>query len=92
MPSASQLAALYFLVTLGAYSTAMVETSAPSARISVGHLAGGVAQIVVADGQGGNAAALADAFLTGDHRHHLRACTTLAMASVLEAAVLSVGM
>ena len=31
-----------------------------------GHLAGGVAKVVVADGQGGNAAAAADALLAGD--------------------------
>ena len=92
MPRASQLAALYFLVTLGAYSIGMVEMSRLAGQNLSGHLAGGVAQIVVADGQGGHAAAGADAFLTGDQRERCAGSTTLAMASVLEAAVLSVGM
>src|SRR5574344_1964948 len=33
------------------------------------HLTGGIAQIVVADGQGGHTAAAADALFTGDDRH-----------------------
>ena len=68
MPSASQFAALYILVTAVSYWIASSDTSASPVRIWT-HLTGDTAQLLIADGEGGHAAAGADARLAAYHGH-----------------------
>lgn len=91
MFSAWQLAALYFFVTLAAVLTGHGRDICPACQYLAGHLAGSVAKVIVVDAQGGNAAAATDALFPGNDGTPAGS-TTFAMASVLEAAVLSVGM
>ncbi len=89
MPSSSQMVGCTW-GGVGVSSMGMVEISRLAGEDLGDHLAGGHAQIIVADGQGSPRhpdqilLLAADSGNTGGHR-------MLAMASVLEAAVLSVG-
>ena len=90
MPSVSHMEALYFGVA-SVNSMGIVGDVGLAGQDLGGHLTGGHAEVIVADGEGRDAAALADALFAGRWRARPRERERCAMASVLEAAVLSVG-